>query len=411
MTGDLKEVGPMNSRALGKLWTPVVLLGFCLALFAGCAERRAPESLMDTPQHHVYNGMRSFEKGKLNEAEREFNMALELEPKYGPARVGQGLVSGARYVEVEDEEEKEKLYDLAFTSLKKGKRYAEEDSQKVQAYVGYIRVHSMIRGKGWLDDAEDSFDYAVAVDEEAPAPYYYMGEAYKQAYEFDRAAGMYTKVLDLDSEYSAEANRSWELVQKIQRAAPGTATGKRIALVEAISRADVAALFVEELKLDEIYEKLDVKTYDTSFKPPQGLEMQTQTVVKLPPATDINDHVLRHDIESIIRVGVRGLEPYPNHTFRPDQKVTRASFAMMLEDILIRASRDEKLATRFIGNASPFPDLRSDLPYFNAVMVCTTTGMMKAVDVRTREFRPLEPVSGADALLAIRVLKEQLKLL
>jgi hypothetical protein len=221
---------------------------------------------------------------------------------------------------------------------------------------------------------------------------------------------MYRKVLDLDTEYTAEANRSWELVQKIQRAQPGTTVGKQIALVEAITRADVAALFVEELKLEVIYEKLSIKTFDTSFKAPKsGLEMETEAMVKMAPATDIADHVLRHDIDTVIRIGVRGLEPFPNHTFRPDEQISRASYAMMLEDILIKATRDDKLATKFIGSTSPFPDLRADLPYFNAVMVCTTRNIMTVADKRTGEFRPMATVSGADALLAIRELKEQLR--
>jgi len=172
------------------------------------------------------------------------------------------------------------------------------------------------------------------------------------------------------------------------------------------------ALFIQELKLEEVYERLSVKTFDTEFKAPKsGLEMETETVVKLPPATDISDHVLRHDINTVIRMGVRGLEPYPNHTFRPDEKISRASYAMMLEDILIKATRDEGLATRFFGNVSPFPDLRNDLPNFNAVMLCTSRDMMTVADVRSGEFRPTGTVSGADALLAIRELKEQLRLL
>lgn len=400
----------MKSHTYWKLWTLLALLLFSLALFVGCAKVRAPESVMDTPEHHTNNGIRSFEKGELDEAQREFKLALELDRKYGPAHVGMGLVYAARYVQVEDKKEREDLLDKAFDSLKSGKKYADGKEQRVFARVGYIRVFTITKPKGWLEDAKQNFDYAVLDDDQAPAPYYFMGEAYKQAYKFGKAADMYRKVLDLDKDYTAEANRAWELVQKIERAEPGTSEGKRIALVEAITRADVAALFVEELKLEEVYEKLSIKTFDTEFKAPKsGLEMETETVVKMEPAIDITDHVLRHDINTVIRIGVRGLEPFPNHTFRPDEQITRAGYAMMLEDILIKATRDDKLATKFIGSASPYPDLRSDLPYFNAVMVCTTRNLMTVVDKRTGEFRPMGAVSGADALLAIRELKEQLR--
>jgi Tfp pilus assembly protein PilF len=400
----------MKSHTYRKLWTLAALLVFSLALFVGCAKKRAPESVMDTPQHHTNNGMKSFEKGELDEAQQEFKMALELEPKYGPAHVGMGLVYSARYVQVQDKKEKEKLLDQAFDSLKSGKKYSKEKEQKVFARVGYIRVYTLTKPKGWLEDAKQNFDYAVLEDKQAPAPYYFMGEAYKQSYEFSKAADMYRKVLDLDTEYTAEANRAWELVQKIERAKPGTTMGKQIALVEHITRADVAALFVEELKLEEVYEKLNVKTFDTEFKPPKsGLEMETETVVKMAPATDIAGHVLRHDINTVMRIGVRGLEPYPNHTFQPDKQITRAEYAMMIEDILVKATRDEGLDTRFFGSQSPFPDLRSDLSYFNAVMVCTSRNIMTVADKRTGEFQPMGTVSGADALLAIRELKEQLR--
>jgi hypothetical protein len=400
----------MKSHTFWRIWTLIALLVFALALSVGCAKKRAPESVMDTPEHHSNNGMKSFEKGELDEAQREFKLALELDPKFGPAHVGTGLVFAARSVQIEDEKEERKVVEQAFDSLKNGKKYAKGKEQKVLARVGYIRVFTMIKPRGWLEDAKQNFDYAVLDDDQAPAPYYYMGEAYKQSYMFSEAANMYRVVLDLDKEYTAEANRAWELVQKIERAKPGTTVGKQIALVEAITRADVAALFVEELKLEEVYKKLRVKTFDTSYKAPKsGLEMETETVVKIAPATDIADHVLRHDIDTVIRIDVRGLEPYPDHTFRPDEKVSRAAYSMMLEDILIKATRNDELATKFIGSASPFPDLRADLPYFNAVMVCTTRNLMTVVDKRTGEFQPLGTVSGADALLAIRELKEQLR--
>ena len=97
-------------------------------------------------------------------------------------------------------------------------------------------------------------------------------------------------------------------------------------------------------------------------------------------AADIAGHPLRADIEGIIRIGMRGLEVYPDGTFRPEEQVDRASYAMMIEDILIRITGDRALATRFIGSRSPFPDLRADLPYFNAVMVVTSRGIMEVGD-------------------------------
>ena len=58
---------------------------------------------------------------------------------------------------------------------------------------------------------------------------------------------------------------------------------------------------------------------------------------------------------------------------------------MMIEDILIRIAGDRTLATRYVGNRSPFPDLRADLPYFNAVMaVVTSRGIMEVAETPFR---------------------------
>jgi hypothetical protein len=104
------------------------------------------------------------------------------------------------------------------------------------------------------------------------------------------------------------------------------------------------------------------------------------------------------------------LEVYPDGSFHPNDMVDRATYAMMIEDILIKISGDNSLATKFIGSTSPFPDLRSDLPYFNSVMVVTSRGIMEATEILTGEFAPLGPVPGVDALLVIRKLKEELKI-
>ena len=198
-----------------------------------------------------------------------------------------------------------------------------------------------------------------------------------------------------------DVDAEWNLVQKIQRAAPGTEIGKKIALIDKIDRADVAALFMQELDLEKLFAKRGSKTYDTTFRPPTeaSTAMETETVVKMEPATDIADNWLKPSIDAVLKLQVRGLEAGPNHTFEPTKLITKAEFALMLEDILIRVTGDEKLATKYVGSPSLFPDVRSDFYAFNAIMVVTSRGFLEA-DKATGEFRPGDPVSGADALLA-----------
>lgn len=367
-------------------------------MMTSCAKPpRKPEAALDTPEHHVFSGNKLLDKGDYAGAQREFDLAIQLDKKYSPAYVGLGLVFGFQ-----------NNFEKAFENMKKAKGLAEKPDDKVTAYVGMIRLYSMERKEKWLDKAEDEFDDAIKVDKKSSAAYFYMGKAYKFAFNFDKAGEMFRKVLDLNDKYLIEADNEWKVVQKIQRAAPGSLIGKKIALIEEIGRADVAALFVQELLLEKLYEKRTPKRFDTGYQAPTK-KFEADRIVKAEPATDIQNHVLRTDIEAILRVGVRGLEPSPDHKFLPNEKVTRAAYALMIEDVLIKVSGDEKLATKFIGSKSPFPDLRNDLPYFNAVMVMTSRGIMEAKDLTTGEFSPIGTVSGADALLVIRKLKDELR--
>ena len=380
----------------------VLMVGFIIVAFGvmatSCAKPpRKPEAALDTPEHHVFSGNKLLDKGDYTGAQREFELAIQLDRKYSPAYVGMGLVFGYQ-----------KNFEKAYENMKKAKGLAEKPDDKVNAHVGMIRLYSLERKEKWIEKAVDEFEAAIKINPKSSAAFFYMGKAYKLAFNFDKAGEMFKKVLDLNDKYLIEADNEWKVVQKIQRAAPGSLIGKKIALIEEISRADVAALFIQELLLEKLYEKRTPKRFDTSFQAPEK-KFEADRIVKAEAATDIQNHVLRTDIVTVMMLGVRGLEPSPDHKFSPNEKITRAAYAMMIEDILIKVSGDEKLATKFIGSKSPFPDLRNDLPYFNAVMVMTSRGVMEAKDLTTGEFAPNGTVSGADALLIIRKLKDELR--
>jgi hypothetical protein len=160
--------------------------------------------------------------------------------------------------------------------------------------------------------------------------------------------------------------------------------------------------------MDVLYKKRTPKTFDTGFKDPENAKGSGAEIIL--SATDIGDHPLRADIEGVLKWQVRGLENYSDGAFHPNDVINRAAYAMMIEDILIKITGDNALATKLIGGPSPFPDLRDDLPYYNAVMVVTSRGLMEARDMATGEFAPLDPVPGVDALLVIRKLKDELKI-
>ncbi len=83
--------------------------------------------------------------------------------------------------------------------------------------------------------------------------------------------------------------------------------------------------------------------------------------------------------------------------------------AFILEDVLIKLTGNEKLATAYFGqDRSPFPDVKSTSPYYNAVLNMTSRGIMEG-DL-SGEFRVNQPVDGAEAILAIRMLQQKINI-
>ncbi|PKN69860.1 MAG: hypothetical protein CVU54_07445 [Deltaproteobacteria bacterium HGW-Deltaproteobacteria-12] len=385
----------IHQMKINKTLTFLMLLTAVLLLISCGPKARIPTSQLDTPEHHTYTGLRLLDQAKYADAQREFELATSLDPKYSKAYTGIALVKTATGE-----------FDAAWDNLKKGWKYAKADDEKIFVYVSRIRYYTSGKlEKKWLDLAKDEFDNVILMDAKHAPAYYFMGLAYKAGLEFELAGKMFAKVLDLKTDYISEADVQWNLIQKIQRAMPGTINGKIIAIVDRITRADASALLMEELKIDVLYKKRTLKSFDTSFKDPEKAAVKPAAVT----AKDIAAHPLRADIEGILEIGVRGLENYPDGNFHPAEIVTRAAYAMMLEDILIKVTGDNSLATKFIGSTSPFPDLRADLPYFNAIMVVTSRGIMEAKEMTSGEFAPLNPVPGVDALLIIRKFKQELK--
>lgn len=387
----------------------ILLAACCLAvMLAGCAgkEPRTPSGMMDSPEHHYKTGMHYLDKKDAGRAISEFDKALELDPEYGPALAGRGLAK-AMLGDAEGIDQVDDALDEATNP-----------EQEIRALVARIRtLTAMADAKGadvqeLLEEGEDAYDDAMDIIEdsprlETPELYYYQGELYLRALKMEQAEEMYRRVLDLHRGMEAEAQERWELVQKVRRAAPQTHVGLKIALVEQITRADMAALLVEELNFDDFLSRTGVPA-DTSFKAPTKPDQAWKQEQGGGMMTDVSGHPLSGAIEIVTGYGVRGLKSFPDNTFRPDQVMTRAEVAMVLEDILIRAANEPTLATRYIGQASPFSDLRADHPAFNAAMLTTTRGLL-ATEGRSGSFEPMAPVSGVDALLAVKKLKEELR--
>jgi len=366
-----------------------------LIVIAGCGPKPIPQqSILDTPQNHYKQGLREIKRGDLQSADKEFDRAIKLSPDYAGGYVGKALINC-----------KNENFDAAFKMIDKA---IGKDKEFVDAYIVKGRIiTAQKKGKDWIKKAEKSFDKALKIDPKSYKAIFYKGIAYKEAFMFNNAADAFRKVIASKGDYAQAADKEWELVQKIQRAAPGTELGKKIALIPEIDRSDLAVLLVEELKILTVLDKVKPKTYDTSFKAPEDKSEMKNEKAEDKGISDIQDHWAKNWIKDVVDAGV--METFPDHTFHPDQKITRANFAMILQNMLILIKRDNSLATKYIGSPSRFPDVNPSHYSYNAICLAVDRGFMTTKDL-DGAFGIKDHVSGADALLMIRKFQNALRL-
>ncbi len=105
-----------------------------LLLAASCAKEpriRKPTGAMDTPEHHVLTGLRLLEEERPDDAEREFNLAVELDPKYSRAFSGLGITTALKGD-----------FDSAFRHMEAAEDTMKSEQDKLDYHVGMVRVYS-----------------------------------------------------------------------------------------------------------------------------------------------------------------------------------------------------------------------------------------------------------------------------
>lgn len=381
----------------------VSVLSLLLLMSCGQKTRKAGGS-MDTPESHYIQGMKYWDLSEYDKAEEEFKLATSLDPKYAKAVAGLALTTAKKSQSAGDKDSEKKLIKEALKLADKAQGL-DDDIPEVFIAKGMV-ITMQYEGKKdpekWIDDVERQYSKAIKRDPNSSEAFYRRGYCYKKAYYFTKASNDFKKVIEINRRFTQEANRQWQQVQMIERAAPGTVVGKKIALVEKISRADVAALFIQEMKIDKLIKKRRKVVSDDGFEAPKDhRHMEVEKTVSMKAVTDIDNHWAKNFINDIVSLRVRGLEPYPNHTFKPQDLITRSEYALMIEDIIIAILGDQTLATKHIGTESRFPDVRASHPAYNAICNAVDNNVM---DAEMGRFSPTRNVSGAEALLVIRKL-------
>ena len=386
-----------------------IVTGLVMALLlAACgpkgAEQTSPE---DTPPNRYRAGMELVDEGKLTEAAGMFARAIELDPDYAPGYAGQALLA-AMEVPTQPDAKHLKVQLSNFRDLlSKASSEASQPADKLIVATTGVRCETVAKdGKDnkWMKKVAKWYDKGAIIKnvDEGSLPYYenvealqfFMGKAWFEAGEYTKSKEMLAMVVGSDmGKWHTKANALYARVQKIEQAiANYTVSGvsKAIAAKEQVSRADVATLIVIELKLDSLFSgKLSAtEAPGADFIP-----------------ADVIDHPFKREILNVMKWNVRGLEPIADATtranlFKPNKPVDRKEMSLVLEDIIIKVSGDDSLATKWLGqDSSPYPDVKPSAAYYNSVVNVVTRNLMET-DIAGR-FRPNDDLDGAELLLSV----------
>ena len=364
---------------------------FILGLFFGCNRNIAPESDLDTPIYHYRAGLRAVDNGDYYSAKSSFEHSIALNKKFALGYGGLGLT----YAYLGDNKK-------AKRNIGKAKDGGKNNPDVlVLCARGWIAMRES--EKKWFKKAENLLKNAMKSHEDHEPALYYLGEINLYRLNFSGAENYFRKVVEKKGEYMGKADDKWNLSQKIIRAMPGTLAGKKVALHEKITRADLSILFVEELKVGDLFAKLN-QANSSKFHSPSEFNSEKQ-INQSPP--DVQNHWASAWIKDILKFDI--LSVGPDDKFYPEKFITRAEYALAIQRTLVAATNDESIETKYFGeNPSRFSDVPSSHPAYNAMAICTERGIMQT-DIITGKFDSLGSVSGPDALLIIRTLQKSLR--
>lgn len=393
----------------------LVVLGVMFCTLAGCTTKVVKcTGDTDNPQHHYLMGMKALEDGNLTVAREKFDRAIYCNEKFSKGYAGLGIIGGEKMIGQDDFRFRTIETELVDSLLKNAKKYADLPDEYFDYYIAQIRTQTAMKPKGWLTKAVDAYTEAMKlhVDERSlnyyqgpEAASYFIGLAYLEALEFNHARDSFAAVFNAkkDGKWHERADLCWKKTDRVVRAMSGVSVGdvgKKIAIKDSVTRADLAALLIDELKIDRLMAGR-IPVSEESIIPK----------VEFVPA-DIVDQPFRNEVLSLLKWKVRGMESkFDQQTqaylFKPTDAVSRGELAFVLEDVLLKIIGNEKIAIAYFNlDVSPFTDVRASSPVFNAVITVTTRGILEG-DMNGK-FRPNDPVNGADALLSIRMLHQKL---
>jgi tetratricopeptide (TPR) repeat protein len=372
--------------------------------------------------------------GDLRNAERGFNDLLKQRPAFAPAETGLAYVALAKHQASDALGRFDRVLEHAAT-------YAPALAGRAQALVALGRDEEALssyeaaaaadpsldlgprievlrfRGagdavqqarhaaeKGDLDAARQAYDRAIAASPDSAFLYRELGTVEAKASHAARALELYRKAAALDPTDARShvlagdllaADGHFDEAQREYTAAAAIEPSHEIdqKLKDVRQRGEIAKLPAEyraiptapEVTRGEVAAVLGVRLA------PWLASVRT---AQPPLLTDIRTHWAATWILSVVGAGV--MEPFPNHTFQPRQRVRRADLARIAVRALDRA--DDRLTARWRDARLTIPDVPSSHPAYPAISEAIAAGVLRAGDGAA--FQPARIATGAELIQA-----------
>jgi predicted negative regulator of RcsB-dependent stress response len=447
-----------------RIWSVVLAAAFVAA--SACGPKREPSIAPGPPRYPAFTqpavpgelaqsdalspynlGWRLFQSGDVRNAARAYATALQKAPGFYPAHAANGDLELAR----EQPEAALGHFDAALGAradyvpalIGRGEALAalnrEPDAAAafeaalaadpsltdLRTRIDVLRVRGMERQVAGARDAAraNRYDEAVRLYEQAIASSPDSAFLYRELAGVERRAGNADQALEslrrattLDGADAASFAQIGEILESrddLEGAA--AAYGSALAVEETPAVETRRSAVLERLALSRLPE--EYRNIPASAEVTRG-ELAALIGIRLGPVlqgaapvdavvmTDVRSTWAEPWIMSVTRAGV--MRPFDNHTFQPRSVVLRVDLAQVVERLLGRIAALAPGDARAWQNArGQFADMDAANLAYPAASAAIAAGVMTATD---GVFQPTRPVSGAEAVAAVRRLEQLARL-
>ncbi len=340
-----------------------------------------PAQANKAAKERVTAGMAALKTGDVKKARGEFDRAIVINPDSVGGYLGQALVA----LKTGD-------YAFGFTATDRGMEFANSKKQARPFWPVIVRLHTARASSDWYETVREIYYSSIQLDLDLDSTSDFRlacGQAALKAGDIEHAITHFRVALGQPGQHVAKAQAGLDRAQAVFRASLGKSEIKAVAGKAALTRSDLAVLLFRDFEIN-------------SFLPNANINLRRDGEKGADGSTDYGKEDAAKWILAMHRMKLREFS-IEKGRYEPKRKVTREEFALLLEDLIIRRYGDKAIARRFIGSASPYPDLPATRGSFNAMVTAISRGLLTAN--AKGEANPHGALGGADAILALRNLR------